>query len=770
MTALADPPRTDGPSAPRSPQSPPAAAAALPQAGLGRLVLLLLLVAATAAPLGEVFEGTAWLAPLAAAGLGASALAWAASRLPLGGPLRWLVALIGWVVFSSALLAPTTTLAGVVPTRETLEVARDLLAALPEAIAESVAPVAPGAPLLLLATSAVWLLATALAETLLVRAAALPTLALAVVAFAVPLPLVDTRGLWLVVPLLAVSGLVLAATGALDLSRWSGGRAPRPRPGALAAAAAMLAAATVAALTLAEALPGFDEPPLYEVRGGGGSTVTTNPMVDLRPALTAEDTGPILEVRSPRPVYLRTTALDVYDDEQWTTERIQGTTVADGIEPEVTPGAAEELTVAVDVLDLDAVLVPAPYPPIGVDGPRAEVFQHDPRSGTLTLERGERLGAGDAYEVTAALPDPDPERLDGAEGFAPDSALTDLPPSVPDELGALAEEITTAAGADTPLRQALAIQRELQSWTYSLDPPIGHSGGALVDFLEARVGYCEQFAATMALMLRTLDVPSRVAVGYTPGELVDADEGVWQVSDANAHAWVEVLLPGAGWVPFEPTPRSDGNVLVPSGGDLLAADTAAGDLAGAPDEPAEGDDADEAAGPDGVVPELEGEGADASAAEADPAAGGEDAGLGWAPALALLAGVAAAGALVLRARRAGGPADPRERIRRSRQAALRLGAGLGVRPRASETDRETLTRIAALAAAGADAPAHRLAAASGRARFAPEVDEEEAVAAERALAGLTAAVPAPYTRSEQLRRRAREMWQSVVSRGSSRAR
>jgi len=759
VTALADPPRTDGPPQPGAAQAAPAP----PLAGVGRLLLLLLLVAASAAPLREVFEGTAWLAPLAAAGLAASALAWAASRLPIGGLLRWLVALTGWAGFSSALLAPATTIAGVVPTRETLAAGGDLLAALPVEIAEGVAPVAPSAPLLLLAVSAVWLLATALGEALLVRAAPLATLAIALVAFAVPLPLVDTGGPWLVVPLLAASGLVLAATGALDLSRWSGARPPRPRPAALTAGAVMLAAATAAALTLADTLPGFDEPPLYEVRGGGGSTVTTNPMVGLRPALTAEDTGPVLEVRSPRPVYLRTTALDVYDDEQWTTGRIRGAPVADGIEPEVTPGSAEQLTVAVDVLDLDGVLVPTPYPPIAVDGPRAEAFQHDPRSGTLTLDRGERLGSGDAYEVTAALPDPDPERLDGAEGFAPDSALTDLPPTVPEELGTLAEEITAAAGADTPLRQALAIQRELQTWTYSLDPPIGHSGEALLDFLEARIGYCEQFAATMALMLRTLDVPSRVAVGYTPGDLVDADEGVWQVSDANAHAWVEVLFPEAGWVAFEPTPRSDGNVLVPSGGDLLAGDTAAGDLAAVPDEPAAAEDDAEALTPDDVAPEVEGDSPEAGAAGSDPAADRGEGWWRWAPVLALLAAAAVAGWLVRGARRRRGPPDPRERIRRSRRAALRLGAGLGVRPQPSETDQEALARIAAVAAPGAAAPAQRLALASGRARFAPEVDAEEAAAAERALSGLTAAVPAPRSLAGQLRRWAREGRQAATS-------
>lgn len=76
----------------------------------------------------------------------------------------------------------------------------------------------------------------------------------------------------------------------------------------------------------------------------------------------------------------------------------------------------------------------------------------------------------------------------------------------------------------------------------------------LVDFvLRSKEGYCQHFAGAMAVMLRLLGIPARVAVGFTSGSY-DERRGEWTVTDHNAHAWVEVYFPGFGWLPFDPTP------------------------------------------------------------------------------------------------------------------------------------------------------------------------------------------------------------------------
>jgi hypothetical protein len=73
-----------------------------------------------------------------------------------------------------------------------------------------------------------------------------------------------------------------------------------------------------------------------------------------------------------------------------------------------------------------------------------------------------------------------------------------------------------------------------------------------VDFVtRTKAGYCQHYAGAMALMLRMLGIPSRVAVGFTSGTY---DDETWVVTDHEAHAWVEVWFAGHGWVPFDPTP------------------------------------------------------------------------------------------------------------------------------------------------------------------------------------------------------------------------
>ena len=74
----------------------------------------------------------------------------------------------------------------------------------------------------------------------------------------------------------------------------------------------------------------------------------------------------------------------------------------------------------------------------------------------------------------------------------------------------------------------------------------------LVDFVEVtRLGYCQHYAGAMAVMLRLLGIPARVAVGFTAGTWKG---GVWTVTDHQAHAWVEAWFDGYGWLAFDPTP------------------------------------------------------------------------------------------------------------------------------------------------------------------------------------------------------------------------
>src|SRR5204862_5166960 len=102
--------------------------------------------------------------------------------------------------------------------------------------------------------------------------------------------------------------------------------------------------------------------------------------------------------------------------------------------------------------------------------------------------------------------------------------------------------------------RARALRDHLRAnYAYDLRVPPGHDVPALERFLfQTKRGYCEQFAGAFAAMARSVGLPSRVAVGFTPGDIQAANS--FRVRGKHAHAWPEVYLDGYGWVAFEPTP------------------------------------------------------------------------------------------------------------------------------------------------------------------------------------------------------------------------
>ncbi len=116
---------------------------------------------------------------------------------------------------------------------------------------------------------------------------------------------------------------------------------------------------------------------------------------------------------------------------------------------------------------------------------------------------------------------------------------------------------TIAGDATNPYAATVAIEAWLRSsggFSYNEHPRQVRGMPPLVGFVtRTKEGYCQHFAGAMALMLRYLGIPARVAAGFTSGAY-DADRGTWRVNDRNAHTWVEVWFKGYGWLPFDPTP------------------------------------------------------------------------------------------------------------------------------------------------------------------------------------------------------------------------
>lgn len=140
---------------------------------------------------------------------------------------------------------------------------------------------------------------------------------------------------------------------------------------------------------------------------------------------------------------------------------------------------------------------------------------------------------------------------------------TQLPETLPERVGELAKEITAEEGNRYDKARAIETYFGQNGFAYSTsNVPVPEKDQDYVDqfLFESQVGYCDNYSTSMVVMLRTLDIPARWVKGFTAGEVVernvggsDSEYNVYEITNSNAHSWVEVYFPGKGWVPFEPT-------------------------------------------------------------------------------------------------------------------------------------------------------------------------------------------------------------------------
>ena len=232
-----------------------------------------------------------------------------------------------------------------------------------------------------------------------------------------------------------------------------------------------------------------------------------------------------------------------------------GAVGADELSPLLPPGFMVQDLVRRDGAVIGAVLLealPSPADVLAVRSPRGEF---DARS---------------AYRVTSSVSFADADGLrESGESYPVyvQRRYTSLPDTLPVRVRELAAELTE--GAETPYDKALAIEAYLKTlpYTLKLEPPPFDADGVDHFLFSQRQGYSEYFASSMAVMLRSVGVPARLAAGYTVGDPIADFEG-FAVTDSHSHAWVEVYMPGYGWVPFEPTPGAQLPAVYQPGAEL----------------------------------------------------------------------------------------------------------------------------------------------------------------------------------------------------------
>ncbi|MCU0274205.1 MAG: DUF3488 and transglutaminase-like domain-containing protein [Acidimicrobiales bacterium] len=332
--------------------------------------------------------------------------------------------------------------------------------------------------------------------------------------------------------------------------------------GRRASAALLRGGAVIGALAVGivavwgSALPGADAAPVIawrDLNDRDGARVTVSPLVDIRASLVEQPSTVVFTVDAAEADYWRLTSLDRFDGLVWESSGSFGD--AGGTLPSTLPegSAVRTLDQTFTIRALGDFWLPAAFEPAAVTAAGGADPVYEAASGTLVVGRDVADSDGLTYSLVSRVPVRDAATVAAADGPIP-GAIAErylaLPEDFDPAVAALAAEFT--AGRTTPAARARALQDWFRAnFTYDLQVAAGHSIDSIADFLELRRGYCEQFAGTYAAMARSIGLPARVAVGFTPGER-QADTFV--VRGEHAHAWPEVWIAGVGWLRFEPTP------------------------------------------------------------------------------------------------------------------------------------------------------------------------------------------------------------------------
>jgi transglutaminase-like putative cysteine protease len=286
---------------------------------------------------------------------------------------------------------------------------------------------------------------------------------------------------------------------------------------------------------------------------GGVGKLRSDPTIAMRVHLNQSPPTPASRLA----LYLRGTAFDHYDGTSWTRTRPapslapfeEGNVVriagSGKLKPEEMSIDLEPINPPIIFLPGDAVAIRINEPGdgIGFRAPKVLVAADD----EYKYERADERGL--QYSVYRDRPRPEPMSLEERKRYL------EVPPAIVGPISELAKRWVGPIATDW--EEANAIEERLRSdYRYDLDSPSGAAPQPLLHFLfESKSGHCEFYSTAMAMLLRTLNVPTRNVTGFIGGTYNRFGE-FYAVRQGDAHSWVEVYIDGRGWTRFDPTPPS----------------------------------------------------------------------------------------------------------------------------------------------------------------------------------------------------------------------
>lgn len=559
-------------------------------------------------------EGPAWQIVLAASTVLGVVVTWTALSYRLSPVLTTAINVVGALLAAIRVTAPDTLVLGIIPTADTFgELVLELGFAI-ELIRFGAAPVLPVAGLVAILSLVFWALGALLVIGTMRDNR--PLTVLPGIAFYLQLATLDRRppGAGWTVAFVVVAALALLAL-APGSDRSSGrvidrdgrllDRRSRTAPGI--SLGIMAITALVASSVFAGTVP--DSGVLqWRSRSGIGSGLygggaSFNLFVGLQQSLVSLSERPMFYARlsdsAPvnEEVYWKLITLDTFDGENWipSAQEFSKQGQSRWERPDLAfLGETVPVTARIRIDSFADQILPTLYSPTSLDS-EVDLISQSFRvreDGSVAIDVTSRRGW--EYELAAEVPRPDLavlassggaltpifaeaaaageidlEPVDAVDRNEPENVedYLELPDDIDPSIRALAREVT--ADGTGRFERALLLEswfRNRGGFTYSVDVSTGHSSLDLADWLidpdseNHRTGYCEQFATAMAVMARSLGIPSRVVLGFTPGDVENQPDGseIVVVRERNAHAWVELWMLGQGWIRFDPTPRADG--------------------------------------------------------------------------------------------------------------------------------------------------------------------------------------------------------------------
>jgi hypothetical protein len=519
-----------------------------------------------------VVGGLAWLAYVFVVTLVLAAAGTAMRAMRVPGLLIWVGQLFVLLCLVVTLFTSTGVFA-VLPGPAALGQLGSVLSQSVTEVQVGVPPVPGDAPILCLIVVSIGLVAVAV-DNLAVTARVPATAGLILLCvYAVPASLDDGMLPWWSFVLGAAAfTLMLGIDGVARHQAWRGklGLPAAASTGAAPAAVAITAVAAIVALFVGGTftlvgtvgrLPGVDGNGT-----GGNGNLGINPFTKLSGLLQNKANTELFDVTglSSGGPYLQALTLSTYEPGVGfvPNQQMPAGVPADGaLSAAQEPTSRNNSVIHIEPKNWEDVWLPIFGVPQQLQGV-SDDYHYDQGTDIVFAQHAEQPGN---YVERVSLTEPSASDLEqSGAGYGNIGPQYTAAPGVDKRVTTLAQNLT--ASASTEFDRTTAIYNFFRGpnsgFTYSTSTETPHVADPLVDFLfYGKTGFCEQYATAMAVMLREVGIPVRVAIGFTDGY---TSGGKQIITSQDAHAWDEVYFADYGWITFDPTPLGDGRSHTPT--------------------------------------------------------------------------------------------------------------------------------------------------------------------------------------------------------------